>query len=52
MAQPPDFLLMHCTTTGMPDCIGCARDFLIPLAAIAGFKRNADGTATVYPKKD
>lgn len=52
MAKPPDFLLMHCASTGMPDCVSCARDYLIPLNAIAGFKRNADGTATVYPKKD
>jgi hypothetical protein len=36
----------------MSDCTTCARDFLIPIAAIAGFKRNTDVTATVYPKKD
>ena len=52
MANAPDFLLMHCVTSNQPDCSTCARDYMIPLHAVAGFRRNLDGTATVYPKKD
>lgn len=50
MANPADFIQLHCANTDAPTCATCGRDFIIPVSAIAGIFRMQDGSAEVLFK--
>lgn len=43
MAQVPEFLRFHCTSSDTPNCPSCSREFVLPISAAEGFFRTADG---------